>query len=145
MRSPWKHHRPTEPNCGYEGFSIGLPRLMSLRHGGENKQKAGGAVGEDGMTGRRASVREGFLAVEEYLVRDDGVGGGGTTSRISGISVMHGFGLWMEDRGAESLPLHFFHFGDYCASKHKYPHHKLPSELLNLISFITGTMTLVGL
>lgn len=35
------------------------------------------------------------LAAEEYLRRDDGMEGGGPTSRTSGISVMHGFGWWM--------------------------------------------------
>lgn len=99
MRSPWKRHRPTEPSSGCEGLSIGLPRLMSLRRRSENKQRAPGEVGED---------RGGFLALEEYLVRDDGMAGGGTTGRTSGISVRHGFVLWMEDTGGTSVYLHPF-------------------------------------
>lgn len=50
----------------------------------------------EGEDGRRGRVREGLLAAEEYLRRDDGMGGGGTTSRTSGISVMRGFGWWMK-------------------------------------------------
>lgn len=38
----------------------------------------------------------GSLAAEEYLRRDDGMEGGGPTSRTSGISVTHGFGWWMK-------------------------------------------------
>lgn len=53
-------------------------------------------VAEDGTRGRRERGRGGLLAAEEYLLRDDGMGGGGTTSRTSGISVMHGFGWWMK-------------------------------------------------
>lgn len=64
MRSPWKRHRPKEPNAGCQGLSIGLWRLMSLRRRSDNKQRVGGEVGEDGMSGRRESVREGFLALE---------------------------------------------------------------------------------
>lgn len=123
MRSPWKRHRPTEPNSGCEGLSIGLPRLMSLRRRSENKQRAPGEVGEDGMSGSRESVREGFLALEEYLVRDDGMAGGGTTGRTSGISVRHGFVLWMGDTGGGRVCTStLFPLGDYCACKHKWPH-----------------------
>lgn len=117
MGFPWKRHRPTEPNSGCEGLSIGLPRLMSLRRRSENKQRAPGEVGEDGM-----SVREGILALEEYLVRDDGMAGGGTTGRTSGISVRHGFVLWMEDTGGRVRTSALFPLGDYCASKDKWPH-----------------------
>lgn len=49
MRSPWKRLNPTEPNSGFEGLSIGLPWLMSLRHNSGNKQKAQAEAGEEGM------------------------------------------------------------------------------------------------
>ncbi len=48
MRSPWKRPNPTEPGSGSEELSIGLLRLMSLRHNSENKQSAGGEAGEGG-------------------------------------------------------------------------------------------------
>lgn len=96
MRTPCNPHRNATdtwfPTAGARGSSIGLPRLMSPRHRSENKQQAGGRWGR--MRGRRE--REGLLAGEEYLLRDDGMGGGGTTSTTSGISVMDGFGSWMK-------------------------------------------------
>lgn len=49
MRSPWKRLNPKEPNSGSEELSIGLPWLMSLRHNSENKQRARGEAGEEGM------------------------------------------------------------------------------------------------
>lgn len=75
--------------------------------------KANREVGED---------REGSLALEEYLVRDDGMAGGGTTGRTSGISVSHGFVLRMEDTGGRGCTSTLFPLGDYGASKHKWPH-----------------------
>lgn len=40
---------------------------------------------------------EGLLAAEEFLLGDDGTGGGGTTSRTSGISVVPRIWLVGED------------------------------------------------
>ena len=53
---------------------------------------------------RGMDVREGPLAAEEYLLRDDGrrrEEGGGITSRTSRISVAQRFGLCTEDTGGQ--------------------------------------------
>lgn len=94
MRSPWKRRRPSVPNRGCERL-LNRITAANVTETQERKQTAGWRmVREDRMRGRRESVREGLLAAEEYLLRDDGngTGGGGTTSRTSGISVVHGFG-----------------------------------------------------
>ena len=74
MRSPWKRLNPTEPGSGSKELSIGLLWLMSLRHNSKNKQGARREVDEEGMRWEkhRMGVREGTLAVREYLLRDDG-------------------------------------------------------------------------
>lgn len=93
MRFPWKRRGPSVPNRGRERL-LNRITAANVTETQERKQTAGWRmVGEDGM---RGSVREGLLAAEEYLLRDDGMGGGGTTSRTSGISVMHGFGSWVK-------------------------------------------------
>lgn len=70
MRSPWKRLNPTEPGAGSKELSIGLLWLMSLRHNSKNKQSAR----REGIRWEkhRMGVREGTLAVREYLLRDDG-------------------------------------------------------------------------
>lgn len=48
-------------------------------------------------------MRGGLLAAEAYLLRDDGMGEGGTTSRTSGISVMR---IWLVDEDTALVNRH---------------------------------------